>query len=260
MGTVIRIHHLGKIDGGMPRHGKGEFRLIRVDSFHAGRDQRRDIEHDGQRPQPGLIAMLRPEEDQHRIGNMTRQQIGAPALPVAKNLVEHRLLGTAAQPAQKLSRARRGPGARIQQRNLNLACGKRIVDNRQISDHDTEKRESHTRFHHGEGAGSGVIGRDVSVAQREESFATKIDDFPERDFFIAQRQMFAQSVLHAGESKNQAERPKTHQWNQRQRPKVRQKAFAPVGGLDMPPHPGPEAPAIPVEPPRDAKTAFDAPR
>jgi len=247
-------------DHGVTRHGKRELRLVRVDAVHAVHDQRRNIEHNCHRAQPGLIAMLRAEVKQHGIGNVARQQVGAPALPVAKNLVEHGLFGTAPQPPQKLSGARRRPGPRIEQRNLNLARGKGIVDNRQISDHNSEEREAHARFHHGEGAGGSVVGRDVSVAQREESFATKIDDFPERDFFIAQRQMFAQSVLHAGESKNQAERPKTHQWNQRQRPKVRQKAFAPVGGLDMPPPPGPEAPAIPVEPPRDAKTAFDAPR
>jgi hypothetical protein len=60
--------------------------------------------------------------------------------------------------------------------------------------------------------------------------------------------MFAQSVLHAGESKNQADRPKTHQRDQRQRPKISQEALAPVRGFDVPPNSGPEAPAIPVEP------------
>ena len=73
--------------------------------------------------------------------------------------------------------------------------------------------------------------------------------------------MFAQPVLHAGESKNQPKRPKTQQGEQRQRSKVREEAFAPVRGLDVLPHSSPEAPAFPVEPGRDAKKGpLDAPR
>ncbi len=107
MRTIFRIYHLRQIDDSMPRHGERELRLVGVDAVHTGHDQRSDIEHGRQRAQPGLIAVLRPEENQHRIGNVTRQEIGAPAFPVAKNFIEHHLLGTAPQPAQKLGGARR---------------------------------------------------------------------------------------------------------------------------------------------------------
>src|SRR5260370_37230329 len=73
--------------------------------------------------------------------------------------------------------------------------------------------------------------------------------------------MFAQAVLHTGESENQPKRPKTQQREQRHRSKVRQETFAPVRGLNMPPHSGPDAPGFLVEPGRHAKKSpLDAPR
>src|SRR4030081_3112188 len=73
--------------------------------------------------------------------------------------------------------------------------------------------------------------------------------------------MFAEPVLDTGESKDQPERPKTQQREQRYRSEVREEAFAPVRGLDMPRHSGPELPGSLVEPGRDAKKSpLDAPR
>ena len=72
--------------------------------------------------------------------------------------------------------------------------------------------------------------------------------------------MFAQSILHAGESKNQSERPKPQKHNERKRPIVCQEAFAPSLGLDVQPHSSPKAPGFFVEQARDAKSSSDAPR
>src|ERR1039458_913020 len=104
MRSIFRPHHLGQIDNRVARHGKGELRLFWMDAVDAGDDQRSYIEHRRHCSQPGLVGVLRPEEKQHRIGNVTRQEVGAPALPVAKNFVEHSLFGTAAQAAQKFGR------------------------------------------------------------------------------------------------------------------------------------------------------------
>ena len=114
------------------------------------------------------------------------KKVGAPALPVAKNIVEHRLLRATSQSAQEFGGCRRGPSASIEQRNFSLARRKRVVDHGQVSDHDAEEREAHARFHHGKSACGSIVRRDIAIAQREKRLAAQVEHFPKRDFLVAQ--------------------------------------------------------------------------
>ena len=122
---VARIHHLRQIHRRMPRHGKRQLRLPRMHSLNAGQHQRSHVQHRRQRPQPRLIAVLRAKETQHRIRNLTLQQIPRPALPVSQHFIQNslvhaRVLRPSRQPHQQLHRRRRRPCPRIQHGNLNL--------------------------------------------------------------------------------------------------------------------------------------------
>src|ERR1700690_1694379 len=159
--------------------------------------------------------MLRAKKKQYGVGDVARQKVGAPALPIAKNIVKHFLIGTTTEAAKKLRGAWRRPGARVEKRNFNFARGEGVVNDRQISDDHTEKSKTHTRFKYGQRPRRGIVGSDVSVPESEESLAAQIEHFSKRNFFIGQRHVFAEPVLHAGKSKNQANRPTAQQHNQR---------------------------------------------
>src|ERR1700722_19279509 len=203
--------------------------------------------------------MLRAKEEQDGIGNVARQNLRAPTLPIAKNSVKHFLIGTTPQAPQKFQRARRRSRASIQQRNFDLPGSKRSVDYRKVSDYKSQERETQSRLQHRKRTSRRVIRSDISVSQREKSFTAKIENLPECDLFRAKRHMFAQSILHTGESKNQSHGPNTQQHQQRQRPVVGKKALATVRRPNMQPHPRPESPEVSKEQGCDSKSAFDAP-
>ena len=191
---------------------------------------------------------------------MARQQIGAPALPVAENIIQHSLIGTTAQAAEKLSGRRRRSGARIEQGDFNFAGRKRVVDDRQVSDYHAEERKTHARLEDGQGAGDAVGGNYVTIAQGKKSLSAVIEHLAEGDSLAAQREMLSEPILHTGKAKDQAESPEAEQPDQGQWAIVGEKAFAPRWYLDMARDACPAGPGELVKEPGDAKVALDAAR
>ena len=101
VGVIARPHHLRQVHDGVTRHGESNSRLLVTKSFDSGNHQRAGIEDSRQRPQPGLIIVLRAEKTQRRIGKMAFQYLSSPAFPVAKNPVQHLLLRQVAEAAEQ---------------------------------------------------------------------------------------------------------------------------------------------------------------
>ena len=120
IGVVSRLHDLGQIHDGVARHVEGPLGLLSVDAVNSGHDQRGRIENDGERAEPGLIAVLRAEKAQHGIRKMAFEHFGGPALPVAKELVETALVRTAGG-AGSNSAAVGGDPARASSREISIS-------------------------------------------------------------------------------------------------------------------------------------------
>ena len=72
--------------------------------------------------------------------------------------------------------------------------------------------------------------------------------------------MFSQPALHECESDNQSDQPEPEQHNQRQRPKVAEKIFAPRRLPDVQSNPGPKIPRVAIEERSQPKSALHPPR
>src|SRR5580704_987412 len=212
---VDRIHHLRQVHGRMTSHGEGQLGLLLGDAINSREHQRRHIEHGGQRAQPRLIAMLRAEEAEHRVGNVTRQQIRRPALPGSKNVVEHQRIGTAPEPGQQFTGRRWRASAGIEQGNLQLARRKRRINHRQVPHDHAQEREAHARFHHRQHAGQARDWRDVAVAQGKERLAAVVEQNAERDGFVAQAHVLTDAELQERETKDEPNGPEHQQQDQR---------------------------------------------
>src|SRR5579864_4469900 len=102
---------------------------------------------------------------------------------------------------QQFGGARRGAGAGIKQRNLDLTARERVVDRRQISDDDTEKRKPHARLDDGECARKGRDRSQVSIAEGEKCFAATVQQKRKVEWRILRNQVRAASVLQQGKAK-----------------------------------------------------------
>src|SRR5215469_1422591 len=98
MRVITRIYHLRQVYGSMPGHAKGKLSLFRTDPIDSRKDERRDIQHQSEGAQPGLVAVLRAEETEYRVGKVALQQLRCPPFPIAKRLVQRRLIRTATEP------------------------------------------------------------------------------------------------------------------------------------------------------------------
>src|SRR5215472_13176624 len=145
---IIRsVYDLCQVHDRMASHCKRQFCLLFGDAIDPGEYEGSDVQHRRQRGEPRLIAMLRAEETQHRIRNVTGKQIGRPPLPAAKDVVEHNRVRTASQTRQQFAGRRRRSGTRIEQRDLHLTRRERRIDYGQIADDHAQEGESHSRFH-----------------------------------------------------------------------------------------------------------------
>src|SRR5438093_1898091 len=70
-----RMEHLSQIDRGVSRNRKREVRLPARHLFDPDDDQRGDVEDAGQRRDPRLALMLRPEECENGIRDVTLEEL-----------------------------------------------------------------------------------------------------------------------------------------------------------------------------------------
>ncbi len=89
----------------------------------------------------------------------------------------------------------------------------------EISDYSAQEGKPHPRFSDREQASRTCDGDNISVAEREEGFAAVVEEHPEGDWFRAETDVLAHTVLEEGESENQADRPKHQQEDRKSGPK-----------------------------------------
>ena len=89
--------------------------------------------------------------------------------------------------AQQLRGAGRRAGAGVEQRDADFASRERLVQHREIADHDREEAEPQARFDDGEHSGERSLGRDIAEPQREEGRAAQVDVGREAGRFVCER-------------------------------------------------------------------------
>src|SRR3989449_7957786 len=117
-----QVHH------GVSRHREGQLGLAHAPSLEAYDHEGARVEDRRQRREPGLIVVLGAEVREHRIRDMTFEDVRGPALPLVQQLSERLVLPVLTVPPQQLARRRWRAGARVQQRNRTLAAGGCPVD------------------------------------------------------------------------------------------------------------------------------------
>src|SRR5690348_15912050 len=90
--------------------------------------------------------MLRAKERQHRIRKMTLHQFRGPEFPILKKEPQRFAAPGISMPTQKLSRGRGRSRARVQQRNVHFAFGKRSINKWQVADDRCKKAEPEPGF------------------------------------------------------------------------------------------------------------------
>ena len=81
---------------------------------------------------------------------------------------------------QELGRRRRRSRPRVEQHDADFTARERLVEHRQIADHDREEHESDARFHDSQGARQRRRRDDVAEAQREEGRPAHVEGVPHR--------------------------------------------------------------------------------
>src|SRR5215471_17886186 len=83
--------------------------------------------------------MLRAKKRQHRVRKMTLHEVGGPEFPVLEQLAKRLPAAWIRVPAEQFPRGGRCARARIKQRNVDLATGKRAVNERQVANYSGKK-------------------------------------------------------------------------------------------------------------------------
>ena len=73
---------LRQVDDRVTRHREGQMRLTHAAAVEPDDDERTGVEHRRERCKPRLVAVLRSEVRQRRIGEVALQYVGGPAFPV----------------------------------------------------------------------------------------------------------------------------------------------------------------------------------
>src|SRR5438034_5550787 len=116
-----RAEHLRQVHDRVPGHGERQLRLPRAPAVQPDHHDRARVEDRGERREPRLVVVLRPEIGERGIGEVTLEHVSGPALPVAQQLGERAGAGVAAVPPQQLRGTGRRAGAGIEQRDGHLA-------------------------------------------------------------------------------------------------------------------------------------------
>ena len=130
-------------------------------------------------------------------------------------------------PQQQRSRRRRA-GPRVEHRDVHLSAGERLRDQRQVTDHQGQKRESQTGLQHGERPGERRPRGHVAQSQREEGRAAHVDVFAEPRAAARARKLRRETPVKKAERNDQAERPKREEQDERERTEYREEVFARV--------------------------------
>ena len=101
------MEHLRQVDGGVSRNRKCEVRLPARHSLDPDDGQRGDVEDAGQRRDPRLALVLRPEEGEDGIRDVTLEELGAPVLPILEKPIERLQFAGSRQPTQDFGGDRR---------------------------------------------------------------------------------------------------------------------------------------------------------
>src|SRR5579864_8381558 len=96
--------------------------------------------------------MLRAEVGEDRIGEVALHQFRGPQLPVFKKIAQRFETARITMTAEKLAGSRRRAGTEIEKGNVHFAFRERAVDERQITNHGSEKAEAKASFRDDESA------------------------------------------------------------------------------------------------------------
>ncbi len=121
---------LRQIHDGVPRNRKRQLRLAFTGSFDAGHQQRASVKDGRERGQPRLVVVLRAEVSQHGIRQMTFHELRRPAFPIGEQLLQSVEAVRITVAAEQFSGSGRRAGTRVEERNVDLAPGKRLIDHR----------------------------------------------------------------------------------------------------------------------------------
>src|SRR5438105_5351883 len=106
---------------------------------------------------------------------MVLQKLGRPLFPVAEEMIQRGALVGDPVADQQLGGRWRGTGARIEQRDGDLAAREGLVEDRKVADDDGEEAESDTGLQHGNEACERRVWRHVAETEREEGRAAHIE-------------------------------------------------------------------------------------
>ena len=253
-----RIEHLREVHSGVACHRKGQLRLPRASALDAYHHKRAGVQDRGQRRKPRLVDVLRAKEAESGVGEVALEQLRRPALPVAQQHGQRLKSMRMTVTPQQLARRRRRTGARIQQRNAHFAPGERLVENRQVPDHDREKAKAHAAFNHREQPRHRRARQHVPQPQREKRRAAQVKIRGKVCCAVGGDHRRAHGPVQQREADDQPCRPHAQQKKQRKGTKKAEEGLTALCARQHTRQRAPRSPRRAIEQPRQPELSSDA--
>src|SRR4030095_14028972 len=188
---------------------------------------------------------------------MRLQHLRAPALPLPKQ--RRQFFGVVQATAEELLSAWRRTGARVEQCDVDLTPGERLIQHRQVADDESQKRESDPGLQHDQPAPEPRSRNNITETKGEERLAAQVQVVHE-GAPTGNVEAGTEAALQERKPHDETRRPCAKQYEQRQRPEEAQVSFAPCAHAHLARHRRPDSPGDAIKHARGSKTARYASR